>query len=48
MKKRFTEEQIVYALKQSESGVRVADLIRTMSTASRRSIAGRSSLRALE
>jgi putative transposase len=30
MKKRFTEEQIVYDLKQSESGVRVTDLIRTM------------------
>lgn len=28
--KRFSEEQIVYALKQAESGVRVAELIRTM------------------
>jgi len=29
-RKRFTEEQIVYALKQAESGVKVAELIRTM------------------
>ena len=29
-RKRFTAEQIVYALKQSESGVKVAELIRTM------------------
>jgi len=28
--KRFTEEQIVYALKQAETGVKVNELIRTM------------------
>lgn len=28
--KRYTEEQIVYALKQAETGVKVAELTRTM------------------
>lgn len=28
--KRYSEEQIVYALKQAESGVKVSELIRTM------------------
>ena len=28
--KRYTEEQIVYALKQAEAGVKVAELSRTM------------------
>jgi len=28
--KRFSEEQIVYALKQAETGVKVNELIRTM------------------
>lgn len=30
MKKRFTEEQIAYALRQHESGVAVAEVCRTM------------------
>lgn len=30
MKKRFTEEQIAFALKQHESGVSVADICRKM------------------
>jgi putative transposase len=29
-RKRYTEEQIVYALKQVETGVKVSELIRTM------------------
>ena len=28
--KRYTAEQMVYALKQAESGVKVSELIRTM------------------
>jgi putative transposase len=42
-RKRYTEEQIVYALKQAETGVKVAELIRTMGgSASRHSTDGRS------
>ena len=29
-RKRYSEEQIVYALKQAETGVKVPELIRTM------------------
>ena len=34
MKKRFTEEQIAYALRQEESGVTVAEICRTMGVSS--------------
>jgi putative transposase len=30
MKKRFSEEQIAYALRQAETGVRVAEVLRKM------------------
>jgi len=30
MKKRFTEEQIAYALKQAESGIPIADICRNL------------------
>jgi hypothetical protein len=42
-KKRFSVEQIVGVLKQAEVGVPVAELIRKGGSASRPSIAGRSS-----
>jgi len=29
-RKRYTEEQIIYALKQADSGVKVAEITRTM------------------
>ena len=30
MKKRYTEQQIAYALKQSETGVTIAEIVRKM------------------
>ena len=40
MKKKFSVEQIVSVLKQAEVGVPIAELIRKVGSASRRSIAG--------
>ena len=47
-KSRFTEEQIDYALKQAETGMPVAEVLRRMGSRSRNSIAGRSSTAGLE
>ena len=42
-KSRYTEEQIAYALRQAETGTPVAEVVRKMGVASRRSTDGRSS-----
>lgn len=39
--KRYTEEQIIYALRQVEAGVTVSEICRTMGYASIRSMLGR-------
>lgn len=41
-KSKYTEEQIAFALKQAETGVSVAEVIRQLGVTERRSTAGRS------
>ncbi len=41
MKKRFTEEQIAYALRQAESGISIPDISRKMGISERHSTDGR-------
>jgi putative transposase len=43
-KRRFSVGQIVFVLKQAEVGVPIAELIRQVGSASRRSIAGGQSI----
>ena len=44
MKKKFTEEQIAFALKQAEHGTQVAEVIRKMGSRSRPITVGRRSM----
>ena len=46
--KRWSEEQIIYAVKQSEAGKKAADICRELGSASKRSTRGSAGIVALE